>query len=295
LNGFVLLSIPSPSSPVIATLGPFTLRWYGTLIAIGILLAGWIVKRELIRRGLDGEAVYTIAMWCVPFGVVGARLYHIATDWGRFSSHLDRLLQIWQGGLGLPGVIAGGALGAWIGARRVGIRPLVVFDAIAPGLIAAQALGRWGNYFNQELFGGPTSLPWALEISPSHRPAGYAQYTTFHPTFLYESLWDALVFVALLVLIRRWWRWLPAGGVFAAYLAGYSFGRFWIEGLRIDTAQYVAGVRFNQVLFGVVCLAAAGWFAWAFRRARRARDADAALSAVPPGREASAVGPHAAP
>jgi prolipoprotein diacylglyceryl transferase len=233
-----------------------------------VLLAGWIAKRELHRRGYPSDRVYTVAYWCVPAGIIGARLYHVATDWDRFSGHLARIPLVWQGGLGLPGVIVGGAIGAYIGARRAHVPPLVMFDCIAPGLIAAQALGRWGNYFNQELFGGPTSLPWGLEIAPANRPARYANSPTFHPTFLYESIWDLLVLLALFWLIRRMWQRLPPGAIFAAYLAGYSFGRFWIEGMRVDTAQYIFGIRFNQVLFGVVFVLAMVWFIICLRRAR---------------------------
>jgi len=165
-----LLSIPSPSDPLIAELGPLKIRWYGTLIALGIVLAGWLAGRELERRGYPPGRAYAIAVWCVPGGVIGARLYHVVTDWDRFSGHLERIPLLQQGGLGMPGVIVGGAIGAWIGARRVNIPALEVFDVLAPGLILAQAIGRWGNYFNQELFGGPTDLPWGLEIDPAHRP-----------------------------------------------------------------------------------------------------------------------------
>ncbi len=263
-----LLSLPSPSSPFIFELGPIHLRWYGTLLAIGVLLAGWMAKRELRRRGLPSDRVYTVAYWCVPMGIVGARLYHVATDWDRFSGHLAHIPLVWQGGLGLPGVILGGTLGAYIGARRAGIPPLVMFDCIAPGLAAAQALGRWGNYFNQELFGGPTSLPWGLEIDPVNRPAGYAASATFHPTFLYESLWDFGVMLLLYWLIRRAWQRLPPGSIFAAYLAAYSFGRFLVEGMRVDQAQYLGSFRFNQVLFGVVFVLASTWFAICLRRSR---------------------------
>jgi len=263
-----LLSIPSPSSPLIAEIGPLKIRWYGTLIAIGILIAGWIAERELQRRGYPPGRSYTIAMWCVPGGVIGARLYHVATDWDRFSGHLERIPLLQQGGLGLPGVIIGGAIGAAIGARRARIPVLEVFDVIAPGPILAQALGRWGNYFNQELFGGPTDLPWGLEIDPAHRPERYAADATFHPTFLYESLWNLLVFVLLLKLNRRLWLRAPNGTVFSAYLTLYAFGRFWVESLRVDPAQYLFGVRFNLLLFGVVFLAAGCWFIWNLRRTR---------------------------
>jgi prolipoprotein diacylglyceryl transferase len=172
-GSLILASIPSLSSPPIVQVGRLSLRWYGTLIAIGVILAGWLTKRELRRRDLDAEAVYTFAYRCVPAGVIGARLYHVATDYELLRGHLERIPQPWTGGLGLPGVVAGGALGAAIGARRAGIAPLVAFDCLAPGLIAAQALGRWGNYANQELYGRPSTLPWAVEIAPANRPAAY--------------------------------------------------------------------------------------------------------------------------
>jgi prolipoprotein diacylglyceryl transferase len=264
----MLLSIASPSSPFIVDAGPIHLRWYGTLLALGVLLAGYIAKRELRRRGLPGERVYTVAYWCEPGGIIGARLYHVATDWDRFSGHLGRIPLIWQGGLGMPGVIIGGTIGAYIGARRARLPTLVVFDCIALGLPLAQALGRWGNYFNQELFGGPTNLPWGLEIAPVNRPAAYASSATFHPTVLYESLWNLAVFFFLLWLTRHYWQRLPPGSIFAAYLAAYSFGRFFIEGMRVDQAQYIGSLRFNQVLFGVVFVAASIWFASCVRRSR---------------------------
>jgi phosphatidylglycerol---prolipoprotein diacylglyceryl transferase len=261
-------SIPSPSSPLIVEFGPFKLRWYGTLIAIGILLAGYLAMRELRRRGHDPEVAYQIASWCVPGGIIGARLYHVATDWDRFFGHLAKIPALWEGGLGLPGVIAGGALGAAIGARRAGVPVLVAFDCIAPGLVAAQALGRFGNYFNQELFGGPTSLPWGLEIDPAHRPARYAADPTFHPTFLYESVWNLIVCLVLLQLSRRMWSRLVPGTIFAAYLALYSPVRALLESVRVDPAQMLFGVRFNQILFSAVFVASSTWFLLAWRRRR---------------------------
>ena len=269
MRDLVLLSIPSPSSPLIGELGPFRLRWYGTLLALGVLLAGVLTQRELRRRGRDGDVAYAIAAWCVPGGIIGARLYHVVTDWERFSGHPARIPQIWEGGLGLPGVILGGAIGAAIAARRVGLPVGTVFDCVAPGLIAAQALGRWGNYFNQELFGGPTDLPWGLEIDFANRPARFAGSATFHPTFLYESLWNLLVLAALYALIRRRFRLLRPGGVFAAYLVGYSLGRIWIEGLRVDPAHEWLGLRLNQYVFTAVLVLAALYLrrAWEDRAA----------------------------
>jgi prolipoprotein diacylglyceryl transferase len=197
---------------------------------VAVFLAGWMTQREFRRRGLDPEQVYTIAAWCVPGGIIGARIYHVVTDWDRFSDDLASIPALWEGGLGMFGVIVGGATGAYIAARRTGIPFGTVFDSIAPGLIAAQAIGRFGNWFNQELFGRPTDLPWALEIDPGRRPARFAAEETFHPTFLYESLWNVLVCCVLLVIARRAWRRLRPGVIFACYLVGYSLGRFPIEG-----------------------------------------------------------------
>ncbi len=257
---FLLASIPSPSDPFVIQVGRFDVRWYGLLLAIGVLMAGWIAQHEFERRGIDPELVYPIAVWVVPFGLVGARLYHIVTDWARFSGHLERLPEIWTGGLGIYGAVLGGAVGAYVAARRVGFPFWTLLDCIVPGVIAAQAIGRFGNYFNQELFGGPTSLPWGLEISPANRPAGYEQTATFHPTFLYESLWDFLTFVVLLLVARAMWRRLDAGAIFALYLCLYSFGRFFVEGLRIDPAHELGPLRLNQVVAAVVFVVAGAAF-----------------------------------
>ena len=170
----VLASIPSPSSPLIFDGGPIALRWYGVLLAGGILVAIWITRRQFTLRGLDPTLVASLAVWLVPFGVVGARLYHVVTDWDLFSGHLDRLLTLQQKRLGMYGAVLGGAIGAIIASRRLGLRPLTVLDCIVPGVALAQAIGRFGNYANQELFDGPTNLPWGLEIDPANRPAGYA-------------------------------------------------------------------------------------------------------------------------
>lgn len=267
LRAVPLASIPSPSSPFLFQLGPFSVRWYGFLIAIGIALAIWIARREFRRRGLDPEHVYSIALWTVPAGIIGARLYHVITDWSRFADHLERIPLVQEGGLGMPGVIAGGALGAWYGARRCGIGFGTVADAIAPGLILAQAIGRWGNYANQELFGGPSSQPWAVEIAPQFRPERFAEYTTFVPTFLYESLWNLGVFLVLmLVLIPRLWNRVRPGTIFAFYLLLYGLGRLWIESQRVDPAHVIAGVRLNDWVFGVVVIGAAAFIAVSLRR-----------------------------
>ncbi|MGN6782582.1 MAG: prolipoprotein diacylglyceryl transferase, partial [Marmoricola sp.] len=190
LRSLVPLSIPSPEQGV-WHLGPFPVRAYALCIIAGVVAAVWLGERRWQQRGGRPGEVTDIALWAVPFGLVGARLYHVATDHELyFPQNPVGALEIWNGGLAIWGGIAGGALGAWIACRRRGICLPILADALAPGLLLAQAIGRWGNYFNQELFGRPTTLPWALEIAPTHRPPGYEQYPTFHPTFLYESLWD---------------------------------------------------------------------------------------------------------
>jgi prolipoprotein diacylglyceryl transferase len=251
----LLASIPSPSDPFVFHLGPLAPRWYGLLLAAGILLGLLVTRRQLALRGRDPALAGEIAVWAVPFGVIGARLYHVVTDWSAFSGHLEKIPLIQQGGLGIYGAILGGALGMAIGARRSGVPLLVILDCAAPATALAQALGRFGNYANQELFGGPTSLPWGLEIDPAHRPSQYLNDATFQPTFLYESIWDLIVFAVLLRVAQRWRR-QAAGYVLALYLALYSFGRFFIEGLRVDPAHHLGPLRLNQVVAAVVVVVA---------------------------------------
>ena len=238
-------------------MGPIAPRWYGLLIAFGIAVGWLLARRELRRRGMREDIAGTVALWAIPFGLIGARLYHVATDFELFRGNLERVLDVSQGGLGLPGVLLGGALGVFIGARRRGVQPLVMLDVLAPALAAAQAIGRWGNYFNQELFGGPTSLPWGIRIDVEHRPPGYAAFSTFQPTFLYESLWDLCVLLALLWLIPRVLGRVRAGTIFLVYLAAYSAGRLVLESMRSDFAHRILGLRVNEWMFGVALLAAA--------------------------------------
>ena len=205
----------------------------------------------------------------MPFGLVGARLYHVATDPDRYfgaDGSLWQILYVWQGGLGVWGGIAMGALGVVVGARINGIRLLPVLDTMAPSVLVAQAIGRWGNWFNQELFGRPTDLPWGLEIDYEHRPAGYGAETTFHPTFLYEFLWCLAAFAVIVWLDRRLR--LGHGRVLALYVMAYTLGRGWIENLRIDTVQLddVLGLRFNVWTSIVLFVLATIWFVYAGRR-----------------------------
>jgi prolipoprotein diacylglyceryl transferase len=253
-------SIPSPSSGSI-DIGPFELRAYGLLIALGVIAGVWLCGRMAERKGIGTtDDVSSIAVWAVAAGIIGARLYHVATEWSRFSDDLGAIPKIWEGGLGIPGgLLAGVLVGLWQGQRR-GIEPLPLLTCAAPAIPLAQAIGRWGNWFNQELYGRPTDLPWALEIDDAHNldhPVG----TTFHPTFLYESIWN-LGLVGLLLWVDRRFK-LGPGRLFAVYLVGYGAGRFWIEGLRIDPteASDVAGLRWNQWVAVAAIVAGLIWLA----------------------------------
>lgn len=264
-----MLSIPSPTDPYIFHLGRLAPRWYGFLLAVGVLAGGWITRREFRRRGVDPDLAYPIAAWGVPFGIAGARLYHVITDWGAFwPHHIADTPKIWQGGLGIWGAVLGGMLGVWIGARRVHLPFWMVADAIAPGLILAQALGRWGNYANQELYGHPSSLPWAVQIAPAHRYAPYQAYSTFQPMFLYESVWDACMCLVLLWFARRYWREVPWSTVFALYIVLYDLIRLPLETMKIDPADHVLGQRINVWVAAATLLSGLVWFAtcWSLRR-----------------------------
>lgn len=262
----VLGSIPSPGSNEIV-LGPLHLRAYGLMIAIGVIVAVWIVQKRWEARGGSADDVTTIALWAVPAGLVGSRIYHVITDYSRLycgppdcdGSLFPDGLYLWQGGLGIPGGIAGGVIVGLVVARVKRWPLLELMDTFAPGMAVAQAIGRLGNWFNQEVYGRPTDLPWGLEIDPANRQDGYEAFTTFHPTFLYEGLWNlALAYVLVrLDATRR----LKPGRIFALYVGGYFLGRLWVEALRIDTATELAGLRVNLVLSLVVIAAVAVFLA----------------------------------
>ncbi|MGH3730517.1 MAG: prolipoprotein diacylglyceryl transferase [Micromonosporaceae bacterium] len=242
-------SIPSPSTGV-WHLGPIPIRAYALAIVAGIFLAVWITERRLRRRGAPPGMVVDIAVWAVPFGIIGARLYHVITDaqlyFGPGRDPIDAL-KVWNGGLGIPGALIAGAFGAWLACRKRGIPLSMLADAVAPALPVAQAVGRLGNWFNQELYGRPTNLPWGLEIDAFHRrnldPA-YQQFETFHPTFLYEALWN-LGGAGLIWWLDKRFR-FGRGRAFALYVIMYSVGRFWVESLRIDSAHEFGGLRLNM-------------------------------------------------
>jgi len=251
-----LLSLPSPPSPIIFGIGPFALSYHGLLIALGIAVGTWLTGRELAKKGYDGALALGSLFLVVPLGLVGARLYHVLTEYHRYTRNpFPKVLEGWEGGLGIYGAVAGGFLGLLLFSWYRGITPLALADAAAPGLVLGQAIGRWGNYFNQELFGRPSDLPWAIGIAPENRPTEFADATSFHPTFLYESLWDVLVCLALLWVARRFSERLKDGDVFVLYASLYSVGRFLVETLRIDEAFVVgSSIRGNLLVSGVLAL-----------------------------------------
>ncbi len=256
-----LASIPSPSQGV-WYLGPIPIRAYALCIVLGVVVAVWIGERRWRARGGAPGTITDLAVWAVPFGLVGGRLYHVITDWQLYfaadapNRPIDALF-IWKGGLGIWGAIALGAVGVLIACRRKGISFSAVADTLAPAIPVAQAMGRWGNYFNQELFGSPTDLPWALEIDPG-RPGTVPGQDTYHPAFLYESLWD-LGLAGVLVVVGKRFN-LRHGRLFALYVAGYTLGRFWIEGLRVDPAHHILGLRLNQWTSVVIFVGAMVYF-----------------------------------
>lgn len=224
-----------------------------------MVLAVWLTYRRYVARGGVGDVVLDASLWAIPFGIVGGRLYHvITTPYSYLGPGKDpwAILRLWEGGMAIWGAVGLGAVGAYIGLRRAGQRLGPFADSLAPGLLFAQVLGRWGNYFNQELFGGPTTLPWGLEIDAEHLPAGYPEGTLFHPTFLYEGTWNLVMAFLILWLDRRIK--FKSGQVMSLYFVTYGLGRFWVEAIRIDEARTYMGLRLNawtalaMVLVGLV-------------------------------------------
>jgi prolipoprotein diacylglyceryl transferase len=245
----LVAKIPSPSSGAI-DIGPLSFRAYGLMIAFGVLAGVWLAQKRFRDQGGNPDDIISIAMWAVPAGLVGARLYHVITDnqlyFGNGRDPID-IFKIWQGGLGIPGgVFLGTLMGLYMGKRK-GVDLRAGLDAAAPAIPLAQAIGRWGNWWNQELFGRPTDAPWAVEITDpfvlADVPEQYAGETLFHPTFLYESLWN-FALVGLIIMLTRWGR-VRRGRLFAVYMIGYGLGRLWVEALRIDPANTVLGLRVN--------------------------------------------------
>lgn len=251
--------------PILVKLGPLTIRWYGLLIAsaviIGVTLSQYLAK----RRNVDPNLIGDLAIWLVIAAIPCARLYYVLFEWEQYAQHPEDIIAIWKGGIAIHGAILGGLLATIIFARLQKISVWLLADLVVPSLILGQAIGRWGNFFNSEAFGRPTDLPWKLYIPPQQRPAEYINFDYFHPTFLYESLWDLMVFALLITLFfrdlnRR--RHLKVGTLALVYMVTYSLGRFWIEGLRTDSlmfgplrmAQMVSLVEITLGLMGLAWL-----------------------------------------
>jgi prolipoprotein diacylglyceryl transferase len=282
----VTRSIPSPDQSV-WFIGWLPVRAYAMFILAGIVVAVWITQRRLVERGGRPGQALDVATWAVPFGIVGGRLYHVVTSPQPYfgeGGHPLNALKIWEGGLGIWGAVALGSLGAWIGCRRNGVRFLDFADAAAPGVVLAQAIGRWGNYFNNELYGAKTDLPWGLQIHCWDQAAGVATTCpggttnvlgTFQPTFLYESLWCLLVALALVLLDRRYT--FARGQVFALYGMLYTLGRGVIETVRIDTANHILGLRLN-VWTAAIVFAGSAFAFWRLGVRQRAQDTNEQVS-----------------
>ncbi len=245
-------------------IGPLVVRWYGIIMAIAIVVGLWLAYRQARREGLPADDIVSAAQWGILAGLVGARLYEVAFNWDYYGQYPWKIIAVWEGGLAIHGgLIAGPLVGVWLAARwRLPV--LKALDIAAPSIALGQAIGRWGNFFNEEAFGRPTNLPWKLYISPSHRPPGLAQFEYFHPTFLYESLWDLAVFGVLALVLRPRLRERP-GALFFCYLGLYSVGRFAIEALRLDSF-WMGAYRVPQIASLVGILIAAAGLAWTQRR-----------------------------
>jgi prolipoprotein diacylglyceryl transferase len=254
-----LASIPSPSSGVL-DLGPLHIHLYGLMLLLAIAACIFIAGRRWVRLGGDWDLVLRVAVWGVAFGIVGARAYHDLTSWNEVPDTWWGPFAVWQGGLGVWGGILFGVIAGAIVVKRSGQSVTLMMDATAPGLLVAQGIGRLGNWFNQELFGKPTNLPWGLEIDPEHRPPQYALSDTFHPTFLYELIYDVAM-AGVLIWIGARFRIRPPG-LFALYVAIYTFGRTFEELLRVDPSHHLFGQRLNFWVSIVVCVCAVAFFIW---------------------------------
>jgi prolipoprotein diacylglyceryl transferase len=248
--------LPSPARAV-WHLGPVPVRAYAICVVLGVLVALLVADRRYRSRGGRAGLILDVATLAVPLGLIGARAYSVLTNYQLYVGHRHdwtSILQIWDGGIGIPGAVAGGALGAWIGCRRAGGAFGPVAGAAAPGLAFGQAIGRWGNWFGQQLYGRPSALPWAVAIDPEQRVRGYENFATFQPAFLYESLWDVLVGLLVIYAVRRFL--LTGDRAFALYACLYAIGGFWTQSLRIDPSPHLLGVRVNQWVLAAVFAAA---------------------------------------
>ncbi len=268
----LIASLPSPSFNSL-DIGSLSFRLYGLMIAIGVVAAVEISRRRWEAIGGNGDDIADLAKWGVPAGLIGARLYHVLTDWKAYQGRWLDAFKIWEGGLGIPGgLILGVGVGIWYARRRGWDVPRLI-DCVIPGIPVAQAIGRLGNWFNQEVFGRPTDLPWALEIDERYRPTRFADEPTFHPTFLYEGLFNLALAYALIRIDRR--KVLKPGQLLPLWIAGYGVGRFLVESIRIDFASQVLGIRVNHWVSGAAVVIGVVWFVMMGRRDDGAPDPEA--------------------
>nr|WP_035492542.1 prolipoprotein diacylglyceryl transferase [Baaleninema simplex] len=256
--------------PTLFELGPLSVRWYGFLIASAVLIGVTLAQYLAQRRGVDPELIGDFAIWGVLAAIPFARLYYVLFQWDVYSQHPEQIIAIWRGGIAIHGAVIGGILAGLIFSRLNKLPFWQLADLVSPSLILGQAIGRWGNFFNSEAFGTPTDLPWKLYIPPERRPQNYIDFEYFHPTFLYESIWNLFVFAVLMVLFFRGERErnLKPGTLFLTYLAAYSFGRFWIEGLRTDSLM-LGPLRIAQVVSLVGIVLGTLGLVWLYRFNRR--------------------------
>ena len=245
-------------------LGPFVIRWYGILMATAIVVGLWLGHRQARREGLPAEDFISAAQWSILAGLVGARIYEVIFNWDYYGQYPSKIIAVWEGGLAIHGGLIAGVLAGLVLAHWWRLPILRCLDAAAPSVALGQAIGRWGNFFNEEAFGRPTDLPWKLYISPPHRPPGFAQFDFFHPTFLYESLWDLLVFLVLIRVLRSRLTARP-GALFFCYVGLYSIGRFAIEAIRLDSF-WLGPFRVPQLASLVGVAVAVAGLAWLHRR-----------------------------
>lgn len=253
------------------SIGPFYIHFYGILIMLGALVAAWLSTVEAKRRNLDPEVIWDMLPWLLIAGIIGARIWHIllppasmiaqGITTGYYLSHPLDAIAIWKGGLGIPGAVIGGLVALYLYVHQHKMNMLTWMDIIAPGLVLAQAIGRWGNFFNQELYGAPSNLPWAIYIDPAHRLPGFENISRYQPLFLYESIWNVANAIFLLWLGRRYANWLKNGDLFAFYVLIYGSGRFALEFLRLDKAT-IGTIDVNQMIMAILALVSAAYLIW---------------------------------
>lgn len=260
-----------PVSPIAFSIGPWPVHWYGIIFAFVIVLGTVLAANEAQRRGENADHVWDAVLIVVIFGLVGARLYHVIHEWNQlYKDNVMAVLYVWNGGLAIYGALFGGILGLALYTRSAHLNLLRWMDIAAPSLILGQAIGRWGNFINQELYGTPSTLPWAVSIDPEYRVPGYEGYSTFQPLFLYESIWNILVFGFLIYLARFSRRKLLDGDIVLLYAILYSIGRFFLEGMKIGDVWTIAGLRTAQIIAAILAIGGSAILIYRHRRSAAA-------------------------